>query len=182
MCFTPPDPDDLDRWDRAMRHAENPDDTDGDDYTRLGILSPILTFDTIYRFRGSCDDGGVCRVRIFESDDQPPVVVVTVRAENTSTSITNLIEHLAPELIKTYLPARLHETPPAVFIAHYDEILDPRTRRQRLGPRASRVTFSSWTPKIVSVGGVDRLSYGEPSWTHLDETALAIFIGEGVSL
>ena len=45
MRFPPPDPDDLDRWDRAMRHAENQgDDADDDDLTRLGILSPILTF------------------------------------------------------------------------------------------------------------------------------------------
>ena len=50
-------------------------------------------------------------------------------------------------MIRTYLPARIHETPPAVFIAHYDEILDPRTRRQRFGPRASRVTFSSLHPE-----------------------------------
>src|SRR5690349_18470569 len=119
------DPDDLARWDRAMRHADDAPSAKGtDDLSRLGVLSPILTFDTIYHFRGFWDDGGICRLRIFESDDGPPVVVLTELPENTTTSITNLIEHLAPEIIRAYLPARAHELPPAVFLEHDDDVLD----------------------------------------------------------
>jgi hypothetical protein len=180
--FPPPsDPDDLERWDRAMRRADNSDGgSDEDDFTRLGVLSPILTFDTIYHYRGMWEDGAICRVRIFEADDRPPVVVISELAENTGTSVSNLIEHLAPEIVKTDLPSRIHESPPAVFLEHVGAVLNARRRRQ--GTTVSRVSFASMRPIIVNLGGVDRLSYGEPTSTYLDATALEVFIGDGIDL
>lgn len=141
---------------------------------------PRLTIDTRHSFRGFWDDGGVCRVRIYEADDSPPVVVVTELADNQNTSITNLIEHLAPEIVKAHLPHRRHESPPAVFLEHYGEILN--ARRRRSGPSVSRVSFTHMRPVIVSLNGVDRLSYGHPSWAHLDTVSLSALIGEGVDL
>lgn len=143
-------------------------------------LQPRLTLDTRFPFRGFWNDGGVCRIRIFETEGHPPVVVVTELAENQNSSITNLIEHLAPEIVKTHLPHRAHESPPAIFLEHYGEILN--ARRRRSGPSVSRVNFTHMRPVIVSLNGVDRLSYGHPSWAHLDETALSLLLGNGITL
>lgn len=142
--------------------------------------TPRLTLDTRYQFRGFWDAGGVTRVRIFERDDDPPIVVLTELAENTNTSITNLVEHLAPEIIRSYLPHRAEAIPPAVFLEHYGEVLD--ARRRRSGPSVSRVSFTHMRPVIVSLNGVSRLSYGHPTWAQLDAVTLANLIGDGVSL
>jgi len=155
-------------------------DPTADQAATAATSPPTQTLDVRHAFRGFWDDGGVCRVRIFETEGKPPVVVVTELAENQNTSITNMAECLAPELVKAYLPHRMHESPPAVFLEHYDELLN--ARRRRSGPSVSRVSFTHYRPTIVNLGGVDRLTYGAPSWTHLDETALAVFLGDGVNL
>lgn len=141
---------------------------------------PRLTLDTRYPFRGFWDDGGVTRVRVFEREDHPPVVIFTELAENENTSITNVAEHIAPEFIRDQFPHRAHESPPAIFLECYSELLN--NRRRRSGPSVSRVSFAHMRPVMVQLGGVMRLTYGEPSWTHLDASALAELIGEGVDL
>ena len=45
------------------------------------------------------DPHGVCWVRVFEETGQPPVIVMGELPQNTSTSVTNMAEYLAPELI-----------------------------------------------------------------------------------
>jgi hypothetical protein len=87
---------------------------------------------------------------------------------------------LAPGIVKQSLPHRVHDSPPAIFLEHDGAILN--ARRRRSGPCVSRVRFTHMRPVIVSLNGVDRLSYGHPSWAHLDAVALAVFIGEGVDL
>ena len=39
--------------------------------------------------------------------------------QNTSTSVTNMAEYLAPELIQRHFPHRFEELPPAIFLEHY---------------------------------------------------------------
>jgi hypothetical protein len=148
-------------------------------------VGPTLTLDTRHAYRGFDVERGVCRVRIFETEGQPPVAVLTELPENPATSITNLIEHLAPEIVKTSLPHRVHETPPTIFVEHSgvegdSELLSGRWRRS--GPHVARVTFTTMRPRIVRLGNVDRLSYGEPTWSHLDQTALVALLGDGVTL
>jgi len=144
------------------------------------ITRPTLTLDQLHHFRGFWEDGGVCRLRIFEREDYPPVIVLSELKENENTSITNIIEHLAPEIVKQYLSHRLHESPPATFLEHYDAILN--ARRRRAGPSVARVSFSHFRPTIVNLGGIDRLSYGNPTWAQLDAGMLAAFIGQDVNL
>lgn len=143
-------------------------------------IQPRLTLDTTHTYRGFFDDGAICRLRIFERDGHPPVVVLTELADNTNTSITNLIEHLIPEIVRDYLPHRAHESPTCIPLEHYGEILS--SRRRKVGPTVAQVSFPSWRPSIVSLAGVQRLTYGDPSWAHLDETAVAELIGAGVEL
>lgn len=42
--------------------------------------------DERYFFRGMFTDGGVCRVRIFEAAELPPIVVLTELPENENTA------------------------------------------------------------------------------------------------
>ncbi len=66
------------------------------------------TVDTRYAFRGTYDRDphGMCRVRVLESETGTPVLLITELNENHSTSVTNMIEVLAAELLAKYLPHR----------------------------------------------------------------------------
>ena len=43
-------------------------------------------------------------VRVFEETGQTPVIVMGELPQNTSTSVTNMAEYLAPELIQRHFP------------------------------------------------------------------------------
>ena len=84
------------------------------------------TVDYLYAFRGTFDrePHGVCWVRVFEEEGQTPIIVMGELPQNTSTSVTNMAEYLAPELIQQQFPQRFEELPPAIFLEHYQELLD----------------------------------------------------------
>lgn len=130
---------------------------------------PALTHDYIYPYRGYWAPGGRCRVRIYQAEGQTPVVLVSELPDNENTSITNLAEYLAAELIVRHFPQRFEEEDPVVWIEHY-----PRTpEEQRQGmPVYARVEFASYRPRKRFVGGVDRIAIGTPHWTHLTEAEL----------
>ena len=71
------------------------------------------TADYLYAFRGTFDrePHGVCWVRVFEEVGQTPVIVMGELPQNTSTSVTNMAEYLAPELIQRHFPHRFEELP-----------------------------------------------------------------------
>ncbi len=60
-------------------------------------------------------------MRVFEEAGQTPVIVMGELPQNTSTSVTNMAEYLAPELIQRHFPRRFEELPPAIFLEHYVE-------------------------------------------------------------
>ena len=66
----------------------------------------------------------------FEEANQTPVTVMGELPQNTSTSVTNMAEYLAPELIQRHFPQRFEELPPAIFLEHY---VEERTPQGRLG-------------------------------------------------
>ena len=82
------------------------------------------TVDTIHEYRGYWDaePEGRCRVRVIERAGQLPVLIVTELRANKSTSVTNIIDHLVPELIAKYLPHRFDAVgePPCRVIEHYE--------------------------------------------------------------
>ncbi|MDP9488529.1 MAG: hypothetical protein M3Q49_22550 [Actinomycetota bacterium] len=113
------------------------------------------THDYAHRYRGYWSDGGRCRIRIYRGGGEPPVVVCSQLPENSNTSVTNMAEYLAAEVIEACsLPT------PLVWLEHYPE------HEGRVG-EWSRVRFSSWEAEEVCLGGVRRRRLGSPRWSHL---------------
>ncbi len=113
------------------------------------------TLDYVHHYRGYWSEGGRCRVRIFREEEQLPVVVCSQLPENDNTSVTNMAEYLAAEVLEKHsLPT------PLVWLEHYPE------HEGRVG-EWSRVGFSSWEAEEVSLGGVLRRRVGSPRWSHL---------------
>ena len=120
------------------------------------------TADYIYAFHGTWDlePHGVCWVRMFEEEGQTPVIVVSELPQNTSTSVMNMAEHLAPELLQRHFPHRFEELPPAIFLEHY---VEERTPEGHLGRKATwdLLSFHSRAPRRrakvdIAAHGVDR--------------------------
>jgi hypothetical protein len=170
-----------DRSGREGPHKAAPAESEDTPNPTAGAPAVRLTVDTRHDFRGIWTDGGVCRVRIYEDDDRPPVVVLTEVAENRNTSITNLIEHLAYDVVRAHLPHRLEAIPPAIVLEHYPVL--PGRRRGASGTiDVDRVTFATWRPVAEWLGGVRRVRFGEPSWARLDPDELRRLIGNPAEL
>jgi hypothetical protein len=139
-----------------------------------------LTADYRYAYRGYHTDGGVCRVRIFAGaaggEARMPVVLVSELAENTNTSVTNMAEYLAAEIIARHFPQQFEAKGPAVqWVEHY-----PRTpaERQRGMPEYALVAFASYRPRRVARFGQDRVAIGRPSWRWADRTTVEQLLGQ----
>jgi hypothetical protein len=137
--------------------------------------------DYVYLHRGFWDTQPEARVRVrfIERSEGPPILLLTEPHENESTSLTNLIEVLAAELIAKHCPARFETLgePPAIVIEHY-----PPDPNRPAGPRNAGqydlVTFASWTPRPARSGSQHRTSLGEPSWRHLSAAEVRALIGD----
>jgi hypothetical protein len=130
----------------------------------------MKTHDLEYAFCGYGDRAprGRCRVRILQEASRPPVLVITELADNPSTSITNLIEHLVPELLSRYLPHRYDviAEAPAIVIEHYPA--RPSSDRRDREATYDLVTFVRWRPRIGwTAGGQNRLIVDAPGWRRL---------------
>jgi hypothetical protein len=113
------------------------------------------THDYIHNYRGYWSDGGKCRIRIYREDRQAPVVVCSQLLDNDNTSVTNMAEYLAAEVMEE------HKLPtPLVWIEHYPE------HKGKIG-EYSLVRFSSWDPMEVCLGSVWRYRVGSPRWSPL---------------
>jgi len=111
------------------------------------------THDYIHYYRGYWSDGGKCRIRIYREDGLAPVVVCSQLPDNDNTSVTNMAEYLAAEIIKERsLPT------PLTWIEHYPE------HEGEIG-EYSLVRFSSWELTEVCLGGVWRYRLGSPRWS-----------------
>jgi len=139
-----------------------------------------LTHDDAHHYRGLWDEGGVCRVRIFQAPDATPVIVCTELPENTNTSVTNMMEYLAAELIAKHFPDRFDYPEPAIVVEHYPPPApgaDGPRRRHACGD-FDRVTFASWAPRRVYERGVERVKLGEPSWSPLSIEEVVALVGD----
>lgn len=124
----------------------------------------MKTLDTIHHYRGYWHDGGICRLRIFERDGALPIVVATELPHNTNTSVTNISERLAAEVLRDYLPQQktlaLCGYQPFVWVEHYPQDSFPE--------RFSLVTYSTWIPYERMYGpNLSRPSFGVPRWEHV---------------
>jgi hypothetical protein len=95
-------------------------------------------------------DGGKCRIRIYREDGQVPAVMYSQLPDNDNTSVTNMAEYLAAEVIEGYrLPT------PLVWVEHYPEH-EGEIREYSL------VMFAIWEREEVCLGGVWRYRVGSP--------------------
>jgi hypothetical protein len=60
------------------------------------------THDYILYYRGYWSDGGRCRIRIYQEEGQSPMVVCSQLPDNHNTSIANIVEYLAAEVIEEH--------------------------------------------------------------------------------
>jgi hypothetical protein len=122
------------------------------------------THDYIHYYRGYWSEGGKCRIRIYREDGQPPVVICSQPPDNDNTSVTNLAEYLAGEVMEEdKLPT------PLVWIEHYPE------HEGEIG-EYSLVRFSSWEITEVCLGGVWRYRVGSPRWSPLRPEEVDVLI------
>jgi hypothetical protein len=115
----------------------------------------MKTHDYIHYYRGYWSEGGKCRIRIYRLHGDEPVVICSQLTENKNTSVTNMAEYLAAEMIEEHrLPT------PLIWIEHYPEHIGKLEKY-------SLVTFSSWEHREVRLGGVWRCRVGSPRWSPL---------------
>ena len=60
------------------------------------------THDYVHHYRDYWSEGGKCRIRIYREDGQAPVVICSQLPDNDNTSITNMAEYLAAEVIRKH--------------------------------------------------------------------------------
>jgi hypothetical protein len=114
------------------------------------------THDYIHHYRGYWSDGGKCRIRIYREEGRSPMVVCSQLPDNDNTSVTNMAEYLAAEVIEKHkLPSLL------TWIEHNPE------HEGEIG-EYSLVKFSSWELTEMCLGGVWRYRVGSPAWSPLD--------------
>ena len=58
--------------------------------------------DYTHEYRSYWADGGKCRVEIYREEGRVPVVVCSQLPNNRNTSVTNMAEYLAAEVIEGY--------------------------------------------------------------------------------
>ena len=87
-----------------------------------------------------------------------------------------MAELLAAELIQQHFPQRFDSEPPAILLEHYPRELHT-SGRTAMQPTWDRLTFHSWAPRRVWLGGRERLAFGEPEWRSLPEQEVEALIG-----
>ncbi len=124
------------------------------------------THDYVHYYRGYWSDGGKCRIRVYREEGREPVVVCSQPPDNDNTSVTNIAEYLAAEVIEE------HELPtPLTWIEHYPE-------HEGEHGEWSLVRFSSWEREEVCLGGAWRRRVGAPRWSHLTTEEVGRLVGD----
>jgi hypothetical protein len=125
------------------------------------------THDYVHRYRGYWSEGGRCRIRIYREDGRAPVVICSQPSDNPNTSVTNMAEYLAAEVLEAH-----QLSTPLVWIEHYP------VHKGEIG-EYSLVRFSDWEPEEVCLGGVWRLRVGVPSWSRLRPEEVEFLLRDG---
>ena len=88
--------------------------------------------DYVHYYRGYWADEGKCRIRIYQEDCLAPVVIRSQLPKNKNTSVTNMAEYLAAEVIQEHGLAT-----PLIWIERYPE-------HKGKPSEYSLVRFSTW--------------------------------------
>jgi hypothetical protein len=135
-----------------------------------------------------------CRIRVFEDDPidlsavanpdalsrepTPPVVIATELVSNTGTSITNVAEFLALDVMTHLLPA--YQWRPIIWIEHYERE-NERVLRQ-LGPGLSFVRFAHYHPVYRTLSARSVPAFGPPKWFHATPQEIERLTGQRLDL
>ena len=138
-------------------------------------MPPMI--DTRHRFHGLHTTGGVCRIRVYRPAGFPPVVIATELPENTTTSITNMVEELAAEVLARYLEDRMGQERPFLWIEHYPGSVSGGVRE---ADTYDLVTFPDYRPSQRLEAGRWRVRFDEPEWRRLSRDQVERMIGEAL--
>jgi hypothetical protein len=143
--------------------------------------------ETVFTYDGHWTPGAKCGLQIFPGTDGIPVVVLTELPDNVNTSVTNLIECIAAEVVEQYIPARIGSRPPFHCVEHYyptesipDETFDlvafefDTPQRQVGDDYGIRVSPEA----IICLAGEGRLTLGSPRWKRIGRAELEAMIGQ----
>jgi hypothetical protein len=111
--------------------------------------------DYIHHYRGYWSDGGKCGIRIYQEDGHASMVICSQLADNHNTSVTNMAEYLAAEVIEEQSLLT-----PLTWVEHYPE------HEGKIG-EYSLVKFSDWNLQKACLGGVWRYRVGSQMWVAL---------------
>jgi hypothetical protein len=139
----------------------------------------LKVIDTEHEFFGYHGHRGHCRIQVYLVDGERPLIVAQELIANDGTSITNMVQYLAAEVIERYLTSDMLDPglPPFIWLEVYER--DESMRRAGITPSWSSVVFKSYTRERVYRGmypGGLRFRYGEPDWTGLDRDQFAAMI------
>lgn len=135
------------------------------------------THDFIMSYRGFWQTGGRCRIRIYEEPGRVPVVICSQLPDSENTSVTNLAEYLAAEVVEEYLPDLPNMDPPLIWVQHYP----PDTVPAAVGEMLNLVTFASYEPTMKRTnrpGLAQRIALGEASWEETSRRSVQSLIGQ----
>ena len=127
-----------------------------------------------------------CRIEVYTTEGQPPLIVATEFPENENTSITNVAEYVAAEVVERYLTSDQLEghDPPFLWVEHYPAT-EAHGRRGR-DETWDLVTFVHYRRQQTmqhSRPGGWRYTLGEADWRHLGrqgfEGLVALYIDGG---
>lgn len=100
-----------------------------------------LTNHYVHEYHGWSRPGGECVIRTYEREGEPPVIVCSAVRGNRNTSISNICEHLAAEVVEKLYPhlvprtrwadRRARENPPFRWIFHYLASYGSREAQER---------------------------------------------------
>lgn len=132
----------------------------------------MMIMEVIYEYHGLWTPGASCGLQIFSSLIDVPTVVLSELPCNGNTSVTNLVECIAAEVLQKYLPGQIGKNPPFHCVEHY-----PRDDRSKVQETFDLVTFELNAPAPCWLGGRSRTTLGEPEWRRLERNELERMIG-----
>jgi len=128
--------------------------------------------DATHSYRGYWSADAVCRIRVYRPAGFPPVVIATELPENENTSIMNIVEELAADVLATYLPDRVGQERPFVWVEHH-----PRHPVGH-GETFDLVTFAHYHAREELRAGRWRMLIGAPEWRRLTREQVEALIGK----
>jgi hypothetical protein len=137
------------------------------------------THDYLYTYPGyGAVPSGPCRVRIFEAPDENPVIICTQPLGMAGTSITNLAEYLAADLIARHFPDRLDSIGQSVvWVEHYAR---QNVAEARKFGEFAFVSFAPWRPTRTILAGIPRRTLGRPSWQYASRLTIEDLLGQSL--